>query len=132
MPVNRILVVDDALAMRKIITKALQKTEFANAKVVEATDGRDALDRFDEEPFDLILSDWNMPRMDGLEFCQKVRRLDKNVTIVMITTEGTMGKMDEAMDIGVDGYVVKPFEPEKLQVKVKAALARRERERARR
>ena len=114
----KILVVDDSAAMRKIICAALAKTAYGKERIVEASNGKEGFDKFVDDQFGLILSDWNMPEMDGLEFVTKVRRVDKKVRIIMITTEGSFGKMEEALDAGLDGYVVKPFTPEALERKI--------------
>jgi two-component system chemotaxis response regulator CheY len=114
----KILVVDDSAAMRKIISGSLAKTQYAKERIVEASNGKEAFEKFVDDQFGLVLSDWNMPEMDGLEFVAKVRKVDKKVKIIMITTEGTFGKMEEALDAGLDGYVVKPFTPEALERKI--------------
>ena len=117
-----VLVVDDSGAMRKIIIAALAKTELRGSRTVEAVSGKDGLDKFLDGNFGMILSDWNMPEMDGLEFVSRVRKVDNKVKIIMITTEGTMGKLESALDQGVDEYVVKPFTPETLDRKIKKLL----------
>ena len=117
-----VLVVDDSAAMRKIIISALGKTELRGARAIEAASGKEGLDKFLDGNFGIILSDWNMPEMDGLEFVTRVRKVDQRVKIIMITTEGTMGKLESALDQGVDEYVVKPFTPETLDRKIKKAL----------
>ena len=117
-----VLVVDDSAAMRKIIISALGKTELRGSRTIEAVSGKDGLDKFLDGNFGIILSDWNMPEMDGLEFVTRVRKVDQRVKIIMITTEGTMGKLESALDQGVDEYVVKPFTPETLDRKIKKLL----------
>ena len=117
-----VLVVDDSGAMRKIIIAALAKTELRGSRTVEAVSGKDGLDKFLDGNFGMILSDWNMPEMDGLEFVSRVRKVDNKVKIIMITTEGTMGKLESALDNGVDEYVVKPFTAETLDRKIKKLL----------
>jgi two-component system chemotaxis response regulator CheY len=117
-----VLVVDDSAAMRKIIIGALSKTELRGSKTVEAASGKEGLDKFLDGNFGMILSDWNMPEMDGLEFVSRVRRVDQRVKIIMITTEGTCGKLESALDQGVDEYVVKPFTAETLDRKIKKLL----------
>ena len=117
-----VLVVDDSAAMRKIIISALGKTELRGARTIEAASGKEGLDKFLDGNFGVILSDWNMPEMDGIEFVSRVRKVDSRVKIIMITTEGTMGKMENALDEGVDEYVVKPFTPETLDRKIKKVL----------
>lgn len=117
-----VLVVDDSSAMRKIIISALNKTELRGSRTIEAATGKEGLDKFLDGNFGFILSDWNMPEMDGLEFVTRVRNVDRRVKIIMITTEGTMGKLENALDQGVDEYVVKPFTPETLDRKIKKLL----------
>ncbi len=114
-----ILVVDDSAAMRKIIIAALGKTSLKNSRFVEAEDGKQALDKFYDGNFGLVLSDWNMPEMDGLEFVGRVRKIDSRVKIIMITTEGSIGKFETALEEGVDELIVKPFTPEGLDRKIK-------------
>lgn len=115
-----VLVADDSAVMRKLIIRTLSQTEYKPTKVVEAVDGVDALNKFQaNDGINLILSDWNMPNMDGITFVKKVRAKDKNVVIIMVTTEGTMGKMEDALNEGVNDYVVKPFKAEDLQAKLK-------------
>lgn len=119
----KILIVDDSAAMRKIIGASLAKTaSYSKDRIVEASNGKEGFDKFVDDQFGLILSDWNMPEMDGLEFLTKVRKVDKRIKIIMITTEGTFGKMEEALDAGLDGYIVKPFTPEGLERKINAVL----------
>lgn len=119
------LVVDDSAVMRKLIIRTLNETEYKPATLVEAADGVEALSKFQSaSDINVILSDWNMPNMDGLTFVKKVREKDKQVIIVMITTEGTMGKMEEALEEGVDNYVVKPFKADDLGRKLKRAFGR--------
>ena len=117
-----VLVVDDSAAMRKIIISALGKTELKGARTIEASTGKEGLDKFLDGNFGVILSDWNMPEMDGIEFVTRVRKVDSRVKIIMITTEGTMGKLESALDNGVDEYVVKPFTAETLDRKIKKLL----------
>jgi two-component system, chemotaxis family, chemotaxis protein CheY len=115
-----ILVVDDSAVMRKIIKKALQEGKYADAAVTEAGDGVEALKVFNPKLTDLVLSDWNMPNLNGLEFVKKLRtvKTKKKVIIIMVTTEGSAGKMEEAMDNGVDSYIAKPFTSVGLEKKI--------------
>lgn len=115
-----ILVVDDSAVMRKIIKRAIEEGKYADATITEAADGLEGLKMFNPGKTDLILSDWNMPNLDGLEFVKKVReiRTKKKIVIMMITTEGSTGKMEEAMDNGVDNYITKPFTSIALEKKI--------------
>lgn len=113
------LVVDDSPVMRKLVIRAVNATEYKPASIIEAGDGVEGLAKYKEtEGINLILSDWNMPNMDGLTFVKEIRKLSKDVIIIMITTEGTMGKMESALGEGANNYVVKPFKPDDLQRKL--------------
>jgi two-component system, chemotaxis family, chemotaxis protein CheY len=114
------MVVDDSGIMRKMVMRCLVDTKLATFEFTEATDGADALAKFDPAKMQMLFVDWNMPNMNGIDFVRKVREERKsNVVIVMITTEGTLGKVEEAMDqCGVNGYVIKPFTAAVLQKKL--------------
>lgn len=118
----RVLLVDDSAVMRKIITKQLTQAGFAIDAFLEASDGQQGLDVLAKEGrVDLILSDWNMPIMDGLEFVKGVRGGPpgtKDIPIVMVTTEGGEAKVAEAVLAGASGHVKKPFTPEILKTKL--------------
>jgi len=114
------LVVDDSGIMRKMVMRALKESELAHFSFTEAVDGQDGIEKFDEQTTQMIFVDWNMPRMNGVEFIRAVRaKAKKHVPIVMITTEGSMGKMDEAMEqVGIDKYIAKPFTADGLKVRL--------------
>ncbi len=120
------LIVDDSGIMRKMVMRTLNQTGLANFSFVEAVDGLDALEKFDPKAIDIAFVDWNMPNMSGIDFVRKIRETSKeHVPVVMITTEGTMGKVEEALDeAGVDSYVVKPFTAEILQKKLDSLFAK--------
>lgn len=119
MPID-ILVVDDSAVMRKIIIKAIKDGIFSDASITEASDGADGLKVFDPNKMDLVLADWNMPNLNGLEFVKKVREIktSKKIVIIMITTEGSAAKMEEAMNNEVDNYITKPFTSAQLEQKI--------------
>jgi two-component system, chemotaxis family, chemotaxis protein CheY len=116
-----ILSVDDSASIRQMITFTLQKEGYA---VVEAVDGRDALGKVKSTPVDMVLTDLNMPNMDGLELIRELRMKPeyKYTPIVMLTTESSMGKKDEGRQAGATGWIVKPFKPEQLIAVVKRLL----------
>ncbi len=111
------MVVDDSGIMRKMVMRSLMQAELAKFSFTEAGDGVEALEKFDPATIDMLFVDWNMPNMNGIDLIRKIRSTEKSHTpIVMITTESTMGKMDEAMaEVNVDKYIAKPFTPEGLQ-----------------
>ena len=113
---KNILIVDDSATMRKIIMRGIRQAGIDNADFEEAGDGVEGLAAVDGDQFDLILSDVNMPNMNGLDFVKEVTgKLSSPPPIVMITTEGSEEVINEAMSRGVKGYLQKPFTPEKIQ-----------------
>ena len=116
----KVIVVDDSSTMRRIITNTL--TRIGLSEIVEAEHGLDALSKLDG--IDLILTDWNMPEMDGLTFVKSVRASEsyKHIPIIMITTEAGKEDIVEAIKSGVNNYVVKPFTPEILKTKISAVV----------
>jgi two-component system chemotaxis response regulator CheY len=112
----RALIVDDSSVMRKIVERSLRQAGLDLA-VVEAGNGAEALAVLDANTVDLILSDINMPVMDGLEFVRRLQTLEKhrNVPVVMITTEGSESNVVQALSLGAKGYIRKPFTPEQVK-----------------
>lgn len=115
-----VLIVDDSAAIRKILQRVLLQAEVPLGKVHEAGDGVEALAKLSQEKVGLILSDINMPNMDGLELLGKLKTTDalKDVPVVMITTEGGQAKVLEAVNLGAAGYVRKPFTAEQIKEKL--------------
>ncbi|MDR2105360.1 MAG: response regulator [Deferribacteraceae bacterium] len=113
-----IITVDDSSTMRRIIKNTLQKIGFSN--VLEAGNGLEALELMSKQSVDMIITDWNMPEMDGLTYVKAVRGKDqfKETPILMITTEAAKEDILTALRSGVNNYVVKPFTPDTLQEKV--------------
>ena len=119
----KILAVDDSPTMRRIIINTLKRAGYSN--VVEAEDGKDALAKMRVENVNLVITDWNMPEMDGLTFVTAVRSMAefKEMPILMVTTRSVKDDIIEAMKAGVTNYIVKPFTPETLKEKIEAILA---------
>ncbi len=111
------LVVDDSGIMRKMVMRSLKEADLARFTFTEASDGVEALEKFDPKVIDMLFVDWNMSNMNGIDLIRKIRSIEKrHIPIVMITTESTMGKMDQAMDeVNVDKYIAKAFTAEGLQ-----------------
>lgn len=113
-----VLFVEDSPTMRRIIANSLQRIGFA--EIIEAEHGLDALDKIKGHIVDLIVTDWNMPEMNGAELVE-VLRADSSfdmVPIVMITTRGMKDDVMKAMKLGVNAYVIKPFTPDILKQKL--------------
>ncbi|HVC21722.1 MAG TPA: response regulator [Vicinamibacterales bacterium] len=121
----RFLVVDDSSTMRRIIINTLNK--LGHQDVVEAANGREGIDRLsDGGAVDLIITDWNMPEMSGIDFIRAVRTMDKlrELPVLMVTTNAAKDDIVQAMEAGVNHYIVKPFTPDTFKDKIAAALAR--------
>jgi two-component system, chemotaxis family, chemotaxis protein CheY len=114
----RILVIDDALTMRRIVINLLRQLGFTNMN--EADDGTTGWDKLNNETFDLIISDWNMPKMTGIDLLRKVRANDKyaRTPFIMITAEGKRENVIAAVQAGVSNYIVKPFNAATLKEKL--------------
>jgi two-component system chemotaxis response regulator CheY len=115
-----VMIVDDSAAIRKILQRVLEQAEVPIGKVHEAGDGVEALQKLRLEPVGLILSDINMPTMDGLELLGRLKAdiSLKSVPVIMITTEGGQAKVLEAVNLGAAGYVRKPFTAEQIREKL--------------
>jgi two-component system, chemotaxis family, chemotaxis protein CheY len=112
----RVLVVDDSRVMRNIIVRMLQSLGVTD--IVEAGDGNDALNKLMATPYDVVLTDWNMPNRTGLQLTRDLRTLGSRVPIVMITTEAERSHVLEAIQAGVNDYLIKPFEKNVLRNKL--------------
>jgi two-component system chemotaxis response regulator CheY len=114
----KILAVDDSPTMRRIIINILKRAGFSD--VSEATDGKDALAKMKVDDFDLIITDWNMPEMDGLTFVNNIRAVEEfeSIPVLMVTTRSVKEDIMAAMKAGVNSYIVKPFTPDTLMDKI--------------
>jgi two-component system chemotaxis response regulator CheY len=117
---TRTLIVDDSSVMRKIVERALRQAGLDTLVVHEAGSGTEGLEMLKEQKVDLILSDINMPSMDGLEFLRQLRAQDlaPGVPVVMITTESSEEHVKQAIQAGAQGYIRKPFTPEQVKERV--------------
>ncbi len=118
----KILVADDSSTMRRILKMTLARCGFED--VTEASDGQDAVNQCKAQNFDCVLTDWNMPNMDGLELIVTLRGMPAyaKVPIMMITTEGAKDDVIEALTRGANAYIVKPFTPDTLKQKMTELL----------
>jgi DNA-binding response OmpR family regulator len=118
----RILLVDDEQAVQTLLTYPLRKEGY---EVVGAMDGQEALDRFGEERFDLVVLDIMLPKLDGIEVCRRLRTRSQ-VPIIMLTAKGDEVDKVAGLEMGADDYITKPFSVREFRSRVRAALRRAE------
>ncbi len=118
----KVLVVDDFATMRRIVKNILKQLGFAN--ITEADDGTTALDLLKASTYDLIISDWNMPKMSGLDLLKTIRGMDRYrmTPFLMVTAEAQKQNVITAVQSGVSNYVVKPFTAEQISEKLEKIL----------
>ncbi len=119
----KVMIVDDFATMRRIVKNILTQLGFKN--FVEADDGSVAWEMLQKEPADFIVSDWNMPKMTGIELLKKVRADEnlKDIPFLMVTAEAQKENIVEAVKARVSNYIVKPFTPETLGEKIEKIFA---------
>src|SRR5579859_7559536 len=118
----RILLVDDEQSIQTLLSYPLRRDGY---EVVQATDGRQALDRFDEQTFDLVVLDLMLPKVDGLEVCRQLRGRS-SVPIIMLTARSDEIDKVVGLELGADDYITKPFSLREFSSRIKAALRRAE------
>jgi two-component system, chemotaxis family, chemotaxis protein CheY len=118
---RKVLVVDDSVSMRQMVCFTLQEGGF---EVLEAEHGQDALEKLKGTTVDLIITDLNMPVMDGITLIETIRKQPamKNKPILMLTTDGLNSRKEQGKAAGATGWLVKPFDPEKLLLTVARVL----------
>ncbi len=123
----RIITVDDSSTMRRIIKNTLKRIGYGD-EILEAGDGKEALEILANTDVDLIITDWNMPVMDGLTFVKHIRANSKydDVPIIMVTTEAAKEDIITALKAGVNNYIVKPFTPDVLKDKIDTVLGKKD------
>ena len=123
MPDLRILAVDDSPTMRRIIINTLKRAGYND--IMEASDGKDALAKMKVGQYDFVITDWNMPEMDGLTFVSTLRASEqyRDLPVLMITTRSVKEDIVQALKAGVNNYIVKPFTPDTLKQKIEQILA---------
>lgn len=114
------LVVDDSGVMRRIVIGALQKGGITD--VVQAADGREAVDACAMNDFDVVLMDWNMPNLRGIDAVREIRQAGNKVPIIMVTTEAEKTRVLEAIKSGANNYIIKPFEPDTILTKIRETI----------
>ena len=116
----KVLVADDSGVMRKIIIRSLNAVGISD--VVEAADGAEGWEQLQNNQVDLVLTDWNMPNVTGLDFLRKIRESGSDLPVIMVTTEAEKAKVIEAIQAGVTDYLCKPFESDELREKLEKYL----------
>jgi len=127
---QRILIVEDSATMRSLLASSLEDLEIP-VKIVEAKSGFEALRFLPRDTFDLVVTDINMPDINGLELVSFIRNNEKyaRIPLVIVSTEGSERDRDKGLGLGADAYLVKPFDPESLRQVVLDLLAERREER---
>ncbi len=120
----RILIVDDSRIMRNIVKNTLLSLKYPADVFTEAADGEEAFSILEKSEITLLLLDWNMPNLNGLELVKRLRSLEKfqNLPIIMVTSEAAKYNIIEAVKAGVTDYLVKPVNEKSLQEKIRSAL----------
>ncbi len=120
-----ILLVDDSAVMRKVLTRALRQGGLDIGEIHEAGDGTEALEQVTKGGISvsLVLCDWNMPNMNGPDFVQEARNAGFEAPVIMVTTEGGDERIAQATEAGANGFICKPFTPDKLADAINSVLA---------
>lgn len=111
------LVVDDSTVMRKVMAGALSRMGIQD--VIQAADGLEAVDATEKDDFDIVLMDWNMPVMSGIDAVVEIRARGKNMPIIMVTTEAEKSRVVQALKAGANSYIIKPFDPDTILAQIK-------------
>ncbi|MCE5229375.1 response regulator [bacterium] len=111
-----VLIVDDSTTMRKILINALKSVGITD--IDEACDGQQAVDATLAKQYSVVLMDWNMPNMLGIDALKRIRLAGNQVPVIMVTTEAEKGRVIEALKAGANNYVIKPFKPEAIIAKI--------------
>lgn len=118
----KVLIVDDSAVMRKVLIGALSRANLTD--IDQAADGAEAVRAVDTAEYGLVLMDWNMPNMLGIDAVRAIRAKGKTMPIIMVTTEAEKGRVIEALKAGAQNYVIKPFEPSTIVSKIQDTLAK--------
>ncbi|RMF93056.1 MAG: response regulator [Candidatus Schekmanbacteria bacterium] len=120
-----VLIVDDSSVMRKILTRSLRQSNLDIGEIIEASDGEEALNKIKENSVQLVLCDVNMPKLNGLEFVKKVKEnnISPDTKIIMVTSEGGLDTVNQAVENGAKGFIVKPFSAEDFKKKIEHLCA---------
>ncbi len=120
----KVLIIDDQSSIRKIMKNSLKDLEFQTSNIEEADSGLSALGKITIKKFDIIFSDWNMPEMTGLEFLKILKGVPglKNIFFIMVTSRGNQKCVMDAIESGIDGYIIKPFTTAQIEKVLKKTI----------
>ena len=118
----KVLVVDDSMVMRKVLVGALSRAQITD--VDQAGDGVEAVKAVEQAQYDLVLMDWNMPNMLGIDAIKAIRAAGHTMPIIMVTTEAEKSRVIDALKAGATNYVIKPFEPATIVSKIQEVVAK--------
>lgn len=123
-----VLVVDDSLPMRSVIKKTIKASGFKVGQLFDASNGKEALGVLKQEWLDLVLTDYNMPDMDGLQLIKEMKQDEtlEAIPVVMVTTEGSRQRVKEFLENGAADYIKKPFTPEEIRTKLNRIMGETE------
>ncbi|MBW1721255.1 MAG: response regulator [Deltaproteobacteria bacterium] len=123
-----VLVVDDSLPMRSVIKKTIKVSGFNVGQLFDASNGKEALEILRKEWLDLVLTDYNMPDMNGLELIREMKKDDalEGIPVVMVTTEGSEQRVKEFLESGAADYIKKPFTPEEIREKLNRIMGEKD------
>ncbi|MBK8229354.1 MAG: response regulator [Candidatus Eisenbacteria bacterium] len=119
----KVLVVDDSSMMRKVMIGALSRIQISD--VDQVGDGDEAVTAVSKASYDLVLMDWNMPKMTGIDALKTMRAQGSTVPVIMVTTEAEKSRVMEALKCGASSYVIKPFQPEQLIQRIQQVLEKK-------
>jgi two-component system chemotaxis response regulator CheY len=120
--IMKVLIVDDSKAMRMIVRRTLTQARFTNIQVIEASNGIEAIKVIEQESPDLVLSDWNMPEMKGMDLLKTLRSAGRRVPLGFITSESSPEIRDQAIESGAAFVIVKPFTPAAIELALKPLI----------
>jgi len=118
----KILLVDDSKAMRMIVKRTLKQAGFDDLTIVEASDGTEAINVIEQESPDVVLSDWNMPEMNGIDLLRNLREAGNNITLGFVTSESSPETRQTAMEAGAAFVITKPFTPQSFEAALQPVL----------
>ena len=120
-----VMIVDDSSVMRKILTRTLRQSDLVVDEILEASNGEEALEKLKQQSVELVLCDVNMPKLNGLQFVQTVKKenISPATKIVMVTSEGGLDTVNEAVENGAKGFIIKPFSADDFKKKIEHLCA---------